>query len=351
MKSLQLFFASLISALFLISCEKEELPQFDNSGDYSDGFFVVNEGTQTTGSISYVKSDFSSVKNDIFTTENASASGIGGYVQSVFFHDEKAFIISGSNLVTVVNRNTFKLIGRINTGLVNPRYGVVANGKAYITNSNTFSFDNAATGNTDDFLAVVNLETLQVESTINMNSIADKILLINGKLYVSGGLYGEGNSLNIINPQTNTIETTLTFGNSPNSMEAYNGKLYVLSSNYTAESQLTKIDLSTDTIENTITLPATLGNAQNLNVENNQIYFTVGKKVFASSIASSTISDVPVFESGAQNLYGFVVKNSAIYITDSKDYISNGQVLVYSTSGVLAYQIGVGLIPNGVYFN
>jgi hypothetical protein len=351
MKCFKLFLVALSSTFFLVSCSKDELPSFPSTGDYDDGFFVVNEGNATAGSVSFVKSDFSEVANQIFAAENPSESGLGGYVQSIFFDGEKAYIISGSNKITVVNRNTFKVLGRIESGLSNPRHGVVVNGKAYVTNSKTFSYENAATGNTDDYIAVINLSTLQVESTIEMNALADRILFLNNKIYVTSTLYNEGNSLKIINPTTNTIEKTLVFGNSPNSLEANSGKLYVLCSSYTADSELVTVDLTTDEIENTVVLPATLGNALNLNVENSQVYFTVGSQVFASPLNATTISDVPAFTSTATTLYGFTVKNSAIYITDAKNYVSDGQVYVYSTTGNLIYQINVGLNPNGVYFN
>ena len=158
-------------------------------------------------------------------------------------------------------------------------------------------------------------------------------------------------TLKIIDPSTNTIEKTLTFGNTPNSIEANNGKLYVLCSNYTVDSELVKIDLTTNDIENTIVLPTTLGNAQNLNVENDQVYFTVGQKVFASPIGATTVSDVPAFTSTATTLYGMLVKGNFIYISDAKDYVSSGQVLVSGLTGTLAYQISVGLIPSSFYFN
>lgn len=351
MKSFKLYLLALLSAVFLVSCSKDELPEYTASGNYNNGFFVVNEGNATAGSVSFIKSDFSAVTNNIFGIENPTQAGIGGSVQSIFFNGDNAYIISGSNTITVVNRYTFKLIGRVNSGLVNPRYGVVANGKAYVTNSNTFSYINQETGNTDDYISVINLTTLQVESTINMNALADKILLINGKLYVTNGSFGEGNSLMIIDPATDTITKTLPFVNSPNSMEAYNGKLYVLCSSFSAASKLVRIDLATDEIEETITLPSTLGNAQFLNVENDQIYFAVNSDVFASPIAATSISDTALFTSTAETFYGLQVKNSTIYIEDAKDYMSDGQVLVYGDTGILAYQINVGLIPNSVYFN
>jgi hypothetical protein len=351
MKCFKLFLVALASSVFLVSCSKEELPEFPSQGNYENGFFVVNEGNASAGSISFVNSNFTTGTSNVFAAANPSEDGIGGYVQSIFFNGDRAYIISGSEKITVVNRYTFKYIGTVNSGLDNPRYGVVYNGKAYVTNSKTNSFDNPTTGNTDDYISIINLETLLVENTINMNAIADKILLFNSKLYITNGTYGEGNSVAIINPSNNTIVNTLTFGNSPNSFEENNGKLYVLCSNYTTASELVKIDLATDTIESTIVLPATLGNAQNLNVEDNQFYFTVNSKVFSSPISAVTISETPLFTSAATTLYGFTVKNSAIYISDAKDYISNGNVLIYSLSGSLAYQISVGLLPNGFYFN
>lgn len=351
MKCFKLFLVALASSVFLVSCSKDELPDFPSQGNYENGFFVVNEGNASAGSISFVNSNFTTVANNIFAAVNPSEDGIGGYVQSVFFYEDRAYIVSGSEKITVVNRYTFKYIGTVNSGLDNPRYGVVYNGKAYVTNSKTNSFDNPATGNTDDYITIINLETLLVENTINVNAIADKIFLYNSKLYITNGTYGEGNSVTIINPSTNTIVNTLTFGNSPNSFEESDGKLYVLCSNYTTASELVKIDLATDVIESTIVLPATLENAQNLNVENNQFYFTVDSKVFTSPISETSISATPLFTSTATTLYGFTVKNSTIYIADAKDYVSNGNVLIYNITGSLAYQISVGLLPNGFYFN
>ncbi|MBC7607155.1 MAG: hypothetical protein H7199_09415 [Burkholderiales bacterium] len=351
MKSFKLFLGTLVGSILLVSCNKEELPVFASLGNYENGIFVLNEGNAAAGSVSFIKNNSLFVNQNIFAAENPTANGIGGYVQSIFFDGEKAFIISGSNKITVVNRYTFKLIGTVESGLANPRYGVVVGGKAYVTNSKTNSFENPATGNTDDYISVINLSTLQVESTINIDAIADKIAFINGKIYITNGTYGEGNSLTIIDPLNNTIIKTLTFGNSPNSMEESNGNLYVLCSNFANASELVKVNLATDEIASNLILPNALGNAQNLNVENGNIYFTVDSKVFSSPLNSASISETPLFTSTATTLYGFTVKNTTIYLSDAKDYNSDGGVFIYSTSGTLVNQFTVGLIPNGFYFN
>lgn len=70
-------------------------------------------------------------------------------------------------MINVVNRYTFKLIAKIDSGLANPRYGVTKDGKAYVTNANTYSYINPTTGDTDDYVAVINLATNKVESKLN----------------------------------------------------------------------------------------------------------------------------------------------------------------------------------------
>lgn len=339
------FIFAIVTALFLGSCSKEELPVFESLGNYQYGFFVVNEGNGAAGSISFVKSDFNKVIPSVFDSENPGNTGIGGYVQSLFFDGDKAYIISnGSNQITVVNRYTFKLITKITTGFAVPRYGVVVNGKAYVTNLNTFD------SNTDDFITVINLATNTLEDPIQVNAIADKITAYNGKLYVINGNYVNGSSVTIINPVTKLIEKTIDLGKTPNSFEENNGSLYVLCSD-DAASKLVKINLVTNVIDTEIPFPVALTNAQNLNIETDKLYFTIGSKVYADAISSTTISETPLFSSIATTLYGFSVKGNVIYVADALDYTSDGKVYLYTTAGTLGYTMTVGLNPNGFYFN
>ena len=340
----KMFFATLASCVLFASCSKDN-DTIEPLGIYENGILVVNEGNGSAGSVTYINNNLSTIQQNVYGAENAN-DGIGGYVQSIFFSNEKAFIISnGSNKITVVNRYTFKLIDKIETGFSVPRYGVVYNGKAYVTNLGSFA------SLTDDYISVINLSTYEVETTIPIGAIADKIVLINGKLYVANGTYGDGNSLKVINPATNSVVKTLTFGNSPNSMEEKNGTLYVLCSNYSSNSELVKINLSMDTILSTTVLPSSLGNAQNLNIENDKLYFTVDSKVYSENLTTASISTTPLFTSTATTLYGFKVENNRIYTADARDYASDGRIFVNNLSGILEREIPVGLIPNGFYFN
>lgn len=344
MKCTKLLLVLITTSILLVSCTDDDGTNTP-VGAYDHGVLIVNEGDGTAGSITFISNDRTTIQQDVFGAEN-QGDGLGGYVQSVFFDEEKAFIISnGSNKITIVNRYTFELVAKIETGLSVPRYGVVKNGKAYVTNLATFN------SLTDDFVTVIDLSTFAVTSSIMMNAIADKITEANGKLYVANGAYGDGASLTVINPTTNTIETTIATGISPNSFEEENGILYVLCSDYVNPSKLLKIKLSTNEILSEITFPEALGNAQNLNIEDGKLYFTVNSAVYSEALSATSINATPLFTAAATTLYGFAVEDDAIFVADAKDFTSDGKVFIYSTSGILENQFTVGLIPNGFYFN
>ncbi len=345
MKKSKLFLIALTGSILFVSCDDSGDDNNTPLGAYDNGVLVINEGSGTAGSITYIGDDMLTVQQNVYGVENPG-DGIGGYVQSIFFDGDKAFIISnGSNKITIVNRYTFELIDKIETGLSVPRFGVVENGKAYVTNQVTFA------SLTDDYVAVIDLSTYEVESTIALNAIGDRIIEENGKLYVTNGTYGEGNSITVINPSTNSIITTIPTGIAPNSFEEENGILYVLCANYFDPSKLVRIKLSTNEVLSEVTFPAALGNAQNLNIEDGKLYFTVNSDVFSTALNATSISETPLFTSDATTLYGFAIEDNKIFVADAKDYQSDGKAFIYSTSGALLEEFTVGLIPNGFYFN
>ena len=345
MKITKLLFLALASSILFVSCSNDDDSTPDIPlGIYDNGVLIVNEGGASGGTISFINNDLTTFENNIFNAVNPS-QGIGIYVQSIFFDGDRAFIVSnGSNKITVVNRYTFEFIGKIETGFNVPRYGVVENGKAFVTNLASF------TDLTDDFVSVIDLNTLQVESTIMMNAAAERILSENGKVYVANGSYGAGSTITVINAANKTIESTINLGMSPNSLEEKNGFLYVLCSNYVTDSKIIKINLATNQLVSEIAMIG-LVNAQNFNIEDDKMYFTVNSSVYSQNLNATTINTTPLFTSTATTLYGFTVENGNIYVGDAKDYASDGEVFIYNLTGTLQEQFSVGLIPNGFYFN
>ena len=346
MKITKLFLTALLSFPLFFSCTNDDdIPVAPIPGAYENGFFVINEGSAAKGTVSFVSNDLNTIQQDIYGDVNSN-DALGGFVQSLFFDGEKAYVISGkSNVITIVNRKTFKLISKITTGLVNPRYGVVANGKAYITNSNAFDILN------DDFIAVVNLSNNKVESTISLNEYADKIVYENGKLYVIEP-FSSSNVL-VINTTTNTLEAPINIGDSANSMEISNGFLYVIRNPNGVNSELVKIKLSDKTFT---VLPFSLQNVRNLDIYENKIYYTSAKSAYSMDISASTTSTTPILTyTSTSNVYGemfgFSVNKNRIFIGDSPAFDANGKVYVYSLTGTLQKSIDVGVGPNSFNFN
>ncbi|WP_233566075.1 DUF5074 domain-containing protein [Flavobacterium sp. 81] len=121
MKFSKLFLVALSVSLF-VSCSNDDNNNNDDTpkGVYDNGFFILNEGT-TKGTVSFSSDDLTSSTKDIYAAANGT-DVLGKFVQNIFFSGDNAYIISGgANNITVVNRYTFKLITKIETGLKKPK--------------------------------------------------------------------------------------------------------------------------------------------------------------------------------------------------------------------------------------
>lgn len=351
MKLTRLFLVALSVSLF-VSCSNDD-DSNDPKGVYDDGIFILNEGNFTDGgSVSFVSDDLNTFTKDVYSTVNGS-DFVGKYLQNIFFDGDKAYIIAGgSNVINVVNRYTFKLEAKIETGLLTPRYGVVKDGKAYVTNANTYASNTNPAGNTDDFIAVINLATNKVESTIALNATANHIEVYNNKLYVTEPYNND--KLLVVNPATNKLETSVTIGLGADTMEIKDGVLYTIRSSYGERSEIIKVKLSDNSISK-ITFPEALDGVRNLDIYNNKIYYTLETAVYAMDYTATSASTTPIFEYSSTSeygkMYGFAVKDDRIFIADGGDFASSSKAYIYNLSGSLLKELTVGLGPNGFYFN
>ena len=88
-------------------------------------------------------------------------------------------MVNNSQTIEVVNRFTFELVGTINSGLLNPRYMVIEGGKGYVTNwGDGLNPD-------DDFVAIINLQSLTVESSISVPEGPEWIVNHQGIIYIA----------------------------------------------------------------------------------------------------------------------------------------------------------------------
>ncbi|HEY6141955.1 MAG TPA: DUF5074 domain-containing protein [Flavobacterium sp.] len=354
----------LTVSLFFVSCTNDDTIEETPLGSYDNGFLILNQGGfgHNDASISYVSSDFSIAQNDVFSVVNPTIT-LGDVGQDVGFNNELAYVVlNGSNKIEIVNRYTLKSVGIINSGLKNPRYIAFANGKGYVTNWG----DGSVT--TDDYVAVIDLTTNKVSSSIPVEEGPERILENSGKLYVAHkGGYGYGNKISVINSASNTVSTTITVGDIPENMVIKEGTLWVACSgnpSYVSAplaetaGQIVKVNLSTNTVTNTIAYSDATKHLSNLVLNGNDVYYTIDSDIYKMSATATALPTTSAFSTTAQGVYGvysFAIHGSHIYVGDAGDYQHNGKVYVYALNppsiGSLEKTLSVGVIPAGFYFN
>ncbi|HEU4497257.1 MAG TPA: DUF5074 domain-containing protein [Flavobacterium sp.] len=353
MKCNKLFLAALAGAVFLVSCSNDnDDSQNAPLGRYDNGFLVLNQGNfgSANSNVSYISNDFLIQENNIFSSANP-ATAMGDTGQDIGFYQNLAFIVlNGSNKIQIVNRYTFQSVAVISQGLSNPRYIAFANGRGYVTNWGSGS--NPA----DDFVAVVDLNSYAVASTIPVAEGPEKIIENDGRLYVAhAGGFGFGATVSVISAASNTVTSTIPVGDVPNALEIENGVLYVLcggipswTGSQTAGS-LKQINLGSSETAS-YAFPAG-SHPSNMVIEDGKIYYTVNSNIYSKAL-NAALPAAPLFSaSEAQGIYSFAVRNNKVFVGDALDYNSNGKVYIYSLAGTLQNQYTAGIIPAGFYFN
>ena len=323
----------------------------NDSFAFENGILVLHEGNFFGGnaSVSFVSEDLSSVTNGIFN--DITGEALGDVAQSMAFDGDLAYIVvNNSQKVEVVNRFSFESVGTVDTGLLNPRYITFANDKGYVTNWGDGSNPD------DDYVAVIDLTNLTVESTIPVPEGPEWIVNNGNTLYVAHqGGFNQNNIVSVIDAATNTAGAPITVADRPNSMQLVNDELWVLSGgnpaftgNETA-GQLDKIDLATNTVEETFEFSQT-EHPNYLSVDGNSLYYLLSGSVFKLDVSDTALPMTAEISGVA--FYDMTVNNGNLYGVDAKDFASNGSLEIYDLSdNSLTESLDVSIIPGAVYFN
>jgi hypothetical protein len=348
----------LLISVFTSNCTSDDrdtiVPDTPPSGTYTEGLFVLNEGRfgSSNASVSFLDSN-EEVSNSIFSGVNNR--GLGDTAQSMGFYGDNAYIVvNNSSTIEVVNRHTFEGIATTTSMIVNPRYIAFSDDKGYITNWGDPNDVN------DDYVAVLDLSTNLVAMKLPVAEGPEKILLYNGKLYVAHkGGYGYGNTITVIDVTTQLITASINVADVPSGMVIANGSLYVLCSGKAPFTQdetigkLFKINTTTNTVEASLVFPNGI-HPSFLELDNNLLYYIIDELIYTITLNDFQLPESSLFDpsnNGLEILYGFKVSNGTIYISDAKDYASNGEVFIYSLNGALQQQFLVAIIPNSFYIN
>ena len=337
-----------LSALFL-SCndsDKDEIIPSDS--DYSDGILVSGEGSTTTGSITFIPSDLSAPQQQIYKTENDTE--LGTFVQSIEFSETKAYIsVDNQQTITVVDRYSFKEIAKINTQLEHPRYMEVVGDIGYSTNWGSTSDE------TDDFIAVIDLNANTVTKTIPVPLGPERIVEKNGSLYVSHkGAWGTNNVISVIDIATEVV-TEIEVGYKPDELLFDSSDmLWVLSSGNESwtgsesKGSITQINTNTNTILKTIDFEDT-EHPELMEILQDKIYYFLGDAIYEMEVTATDLPSTKFIETGY--IYGMSLNNSQLF-TVIASYTALSDLHVYSLSSKsMTKTLKVGLGASKIYFN
>ncbi len=323
----------------------------NDSFPFENGIIVLHEGNFFEGnaSVSFVSENLFLSADGIFTEVNNAP--LGDTAQSMGFDGDLAYIVvNNSQTIEVVDRYTFESVGTVEAGLLNPRYIAFANGKGYVTNWGD------GTNPDDDYVAVINLESYTVESTITVPEGPEWIVANGNTLYVAHqGGFGQNNIVSVIDASSDTAGTPITVADRPNSMQLVNNDLWVLSGgnpawtgNETA-GQLDRIDVTTNTIASTFEFAQT-EHPNYLSVDGNSLYYLLSGEVFTMDVSATSLPDTA--EITGVSFYDMTVNNGRLYGVDAKDFVIEGSLEVYNLSdNSLIKSLEVSIIPGAVYFN
>ncbi len=340
----------LISVLLLTlaACKKDEPTP---KGEFSTGVLVVNEGNfgNSDGSLSFYNTTTRVVQQNIFGLKNKGLA-LGDVVQSVRVESNLAFIVvNNSNKMVVTDANTMVSQYTI-TGLSLPRYFTTLNGKGYLTEWINFS----DTGR----VAVINLESKKVETTIATDFGAEDIIATNGKLYVSNNF---SNTISVIDPLQNTVVHQFIVGSAPGAfaLDKDNRIWVICGGGYDAQfnplndGALYRINSSGDGSDKSIPLSRNLVPKLAINKTRDKFYFFDSKNIYRVNITDTSFPGTGfIAEPTAVDFYGIGVDplTDILYVGDSKAFVSSGIVYRYNSDGTAIDNFTAGRGPNGFVF-
>jgi hypothetical protein len=349
----KLFF--LFLALVLIwGCKKTKNQDLFSLGS---GILILNQGNFTYGnaSVSYLRLQDQTVFQDLFFSVNNFR--LGDVAQSAIAHANKIFIVvNNSGKILVVDNETFEYDGVI-TGLVSPRYILP------ISDSLALVSDLYSTQ-----LTLINLFNYNIESKFEVGYSTERMILYENYAFIVN--WNNGWFLLRLNLQDFSVQK-LKINYQPNSLVVDKfGRIWVLSDGGLWQGAdtltfptLTVVEPDSFVILRNFQFDSLNISPSNLciNASGDTLYFLVSAwqptvnpafGIYRMSVNDTALPDKPFIPQNQHTFYelNFLTEKNWLAVTDAKDFIRPGNVLIFTTNAKLVFNIQAGIIPGFVMF-
>ena len=332
----------LIIFLFLYSCEKPVIPA--TKGNFTNGFFILNEGTFTFGnaSLDFYNNDKDSLSSDIYKSINNE--NLGDVGQSLLRTDKYLLVVvNNSQKIEVLDIKTLKKLKTIN-GFNAPRY-------MQLIDSNLILVSELY----NKKLHLVNIETATILQSFDVFGWGEKMIRVDQRIILqilkhpletaSKSGFVEFN----INDKSIKIKE---FIEETNSFQYINNLFFMMNKNVDSSySLIIKDPNNWNTLTPQINFTKTEYPKFLISDQSNYLYFLNNKKVYRVNIINtySTFEKEEFIDvSHLQNVYGLQFFENKIIIFDAKNYTQKGSIEIYDKLGKKIKTISSGIIPHEI---
>ena len=341
------FFLLLFAATIISSCSKTPVgPGGGTVLPKASVVYVVNEGNFGKGNstLTAYYPDSNKAVTDVFKLVNGRNLGDTG--NDIAISNGKAYIVvNNSDKVEVVDPGSVLSLGTIYYKAGTSPYRI-----AIDPQDNRGFVSDLYTGT----VSVINLVTNTLESdTITVGANPYGIAYVSGKVFVANSGFGAGRTVSVIDAASEKVVRTITVGDNPTEIvpDGYGNIWVVCQGNYNPDTpgKIFIVDLNTYTVSDSVYIgghPGKIATDQ----QQNAAYLIADSSVIKLSLQSHQIMNRN-FITGSY--YGIAVDQATcqIYLTDPKDYVTNGVVYIYSDAGVYTTKMfTAGIIPDAMAF-
>lgn len=340
MKKLIYLFAVLIF-VSLSSCSDNNI--VNPVVNTSDGVFLLSEGSFSAGSskLSYYNSTKDSFYVNVFNPSNLGLypDGIIKYNNNLFITEQGNFGSAGKIYKTDLNGT---LVSQQSVG-TNPYSLTSANNKLYITNGPSSK------------VSVVDPSSLSTIKEITVGVYPQEILSYNNKVFVcnTSAFGGASDStVSVIDAATDAIVNTLRVDKDPASLCITNSNKLLVASTGTS-GKIYVFETVTYTLVDSLYSP--FGFSKDFSVDrNSDNIFFVGNDGDIIQLDFSTKSFTTLIAKPSNAfIYGYVFDyiGGKHYLADAVNFISNGNIKIYSANGSYIKEYQTGIAPRRFLIN
>lgn len=322
----------LAISLLVASCAKSPTGPSSTFYQSASAVYVLNQGIygQGNSTLTAYYPDSNTVSSNVFKTVNGRNLGDTGNDMAIF--DGKAYmVINNSDKIEVMDASTAMWQATIYFPSGTSPYRMAV-------------YPDQSTGFVSDLytntVSVVDLLTnsLVPADTIPVGPNPYGIAYTSGKVFVANSGYGSGNTVTVIDAATRKAVATVAVGGGPTEVEPDgNGNVWVeCPGNYGDIGKLFVIDAATNSVTDSINvgvvLPSFWGRTLAIDSQRDAAYLIADSSVIKLDPKTKQIVDANFIKG---SFYAIAVDEATgnIYVSDAKDFKSDGEAYVYSPGG------------------